>query len=920
MQRCWLFVFLFFILFIGCREQKESNSWSFVHADTLNSKFFQAEELMRLGKFREAADAYRQLREKKLPVSESAYARLAEALTYLLTNDSIFIDHEIEPPDDARLNGLYHLILGVNSFHKENSGLTWLNKAKKEFAENKSEGTLHYLITMATLGTYHRIVDGEVDSSIFYFKEAERLAETEKKFQALKPIYLHQLAELSLMVRDTYKGLSYIQLALSGEISPEMRGRLLTSRGTMFRKLRQFDSAEQYYAQAEQLLAKEGFENDLAVLLRERALKAIIVKDPLAFNNTMLQLKQIDSVKRGPEVNLDRLYGYFYFKNEDPEKSIAHYEAAARVLRKQKQLEIVQLGEVYFLLTEQYRELKKFKEAELSCYQALTFNSSLRNTPFEWKNVFTPEIISKSNKYVNLILLADLYLDHYELDHNATHLTRALFMYQAIDSIIGSRVRVGEEDSKLLYGEFSQRVCLGGVRACYHKYQLTKSSSLLNLAHQFLEKSRAMLIYQDMLARQNEYFPDVPEEFKNREFEIKGELARLKNKAQGLSTGELTKAVSDLEYYYQEMKQVYPEYYNSKFHAAMIKPFVYFQELSTSLKSSFIQYQISGQHIYFLTYDSLAQFERIPIDSIDEKRIALFVKQISQPQINKFSQRDLAIESNFIYEKLIRPVHLSKPNLVIVADGNLSRLPFEVLARDTVSKNFSHCLLYRYNVSYAHSLKSYDLSSRNKIVKCNSILGYSYSSGSQGQTGGLSQLPGSYKELQVIKDIFRESKLRLKSGGEATGKQFFKDLNNVFDIAHLALHASASISNKLDNKIYFNSPRANDVIYGYDLATKKIQADLVVLTGCETSSGPWIKGEGTYSLTRSLKQAGAKNVIASLWSLPDQSSVALMKPFYENLKKGKPIDICLREAKINYLSTADEFTSHPYFWASLISF
>lgn len=920
MQRCWLFLFLFSILFTGCREQRESNSWSFIHADTLNSKFFQAEELMRLGKFREAKDAYHQLREKKLPASESGYARLAETLTYLLSNDAIFIDHEIEPPVDTRLNGLYHLVLGVNSFHKENSGLVWLSHAKKEFVKNKSEGTLHYLITMGTLGAYHRVVDGEVDSSIFYFKEAEKLAGAQKKFQALRPIYLHQLAELSLMVRDTYKGLSYLQLALSSEISPEMRGKLLTSRGTMFRKLRQFDSAERYYAQAEHLLAKQGFENDLAALLRERALKAIIVKDPLAFSKTMQQLKQIDSVKRGPEVNLDRLYGYFYFKNNAPEKSITHYEAAARVLRKQKHLEIVQLGEAYFLLTEQYRALKKFNEAESSCYQALTFNSSLRNTPFEWKNVFNAEIISKSNKYVNLILLADLYLDHYELDRNATYLTRALFMYQAIDSIIGTRVRTGEEDSKLLYGEFSQRVCLGGVRACYHKYQLTKNSSLLNLAHQFLEKSRAMLIYQDMLARQNEYFPDVPEKFKNREFEIKGELARLKNKAQGLSTGELTKTISDLEYYYQEMQQTYPGYYNSKFHAAMIKPFSYFQELSTSLKSSFVQYQISGQHIYFLTYDNPAQFERIPIDSMDEKRINLFIKQISQPQVSRFSRKELVRESNFIYEKLIRPVHLIKPNLVIVPDGNLGRLPFEVLARDTVGKDFRHCLLYDYNVSYAHSLKSYDLTSKNRTVKCKSILGYSYSSGTQNQTTELSQLPGSYKELQVIQGVFRESKLRLKSGSEATGKQFFKDLNNAFDIVHLALHASASTGNKLDNKIYFNSPGANDVIYGYDLATKKIQADLVVLTGCETSSGPWIKGEGTYSLTRSIKLAGAKNVIASLWSLPDQSSAALMKPFYENLKKGKPIDICLREAKISYLSTADEFTSHPYFWASVISF
>ncbi|HEY7543643.1 MAG TPA: CHAT domain-containing protein, partial [Blastocatellia bacterium] len=101
----------------------------------------------------------------------------------------------------------------------------------------------------------------------------------------------------------------------------------------------------------------------------------------------------------------------------------------------------------------------------------------------------------------------------------------------------------------------------------------------------------------------------------------------------------------------------------------------------------------------------------------------------------------------------------------------------------------------------------------------------------------------------------------------------------------------------------------------HEIYNLRLNADLVVLSACQTALGKEIRGEGLVGLTRGFMYAGAKRVVASLWSVEDRATAELMKRFYrrmlvENLKPAA----ALRAAQVE-MSKEAQWAS-PYFWAA----
>ena len=106
--------------------------------------------------------------------------------------------------------------------------------------------------------------------------------------------------------------------------------------------------------------------------------------------------------------------------------------------------------------------------------------------------------------------------------------------------------------------------------------------------------------------------------------------------------------------------------------------------------------------------------------------------------------------------------------------------------------------------------------------------------------------------------------------------------------------------------------RLSDV---YDL---RLDADLVVLSACQTALGKEIRGEGLVGLTRGFMHAGVPRVVASLWKVDDRATAELMRRFYEGMlgPQQLPPATALRAAQREMAESAA--WSRPYYWAAFV--
>lgn len=110
----------------------------------------------------------------------------------------------------------------------------------------------------------------------------------------------------------------------------------------------------------------------------------------------------------------------------------------------------------------------------------------------------------------------------------------------------------------------------------------------------------------------------------------------------------------------------------------------------------------------------------------------------------------------------------------------------------------------------------------------------------------------------------------------------------------------------------------DNFLQAHEIAHLHLNADLVVLSACETGYGKFEQGEGVISLARSFMYAGTPSLVVSLWQVNDQSTSVIMNSFYQNIANGMQKDVALRQAKLEYLKIAKDIAGHPAFWSAFI--
>jgi len=108
--------------------------------------------------------------------------------------------------------------------------------------------------------------------------------------------------------------------------------------------------------------------------------------------------------------------------------------------------------------------------------------------------------------------------------------------------------------------------------------------------------------------------------------------------------------------------------------------------------------------------------------------------------------------------------------------------------------------------------------------------------------------------------------------------------------------------------------KEDGILTSYEIAQLDLSGtDLLVLSACETALGDLQGTEGVLGLQRAFKMAGVKQMIMSLWRVPDKETAELMTLFYQNWLGGHSTREALRQAQ---LKMKEQYP--PYYWAAFV--
>ena len=184
-------------------------------------------------------------------------------------------------------------------------------------------------------------------------------------------------------------------------------------------------------------------------------------------------------------------------------------------------------------------------------------------------------------------------------------------------------------------------------------------------------------------------------------------------------------------------------------------------------------------------------------------------------------------------------------------------------------------------------------------------------------------LPGSEIEVARIAGYFGKDATTIFIRDKAT-EAAYRSQAGEHSVVHFATHAVASDGQPLYSTLLLapdSGGGSDGFLQAYEVLRTPLKADLVVLSACETALGGEDWGQGLVGLVAAFEQAGARSVLATLWSI-DESAIEVMGTFYREMSQGASTPAALRQAKLELLrqrtrmGNVDVSLAHPFFWAA----
>ena len=903
--------------------------------------------------------------ERGLPIARSAGVRATEA--YLL--DEIgssynnrgerskaleFFKQALPLRSETDPEGLAHTLTNLGMAYAwigDNAkALTYMEQAvalMREVGEARKESTIlgNICVVQRDLGQYKKALEA-----------CEQALKTKREIgdQNGQATTLNNMANIVAGLGDYQKALDFYHQALSvHKLSGDLQGEgvVLNNIAWAYANLGEPEKAIEIYNQALKPMREIGYTYGIAMILSNIGVNYAELKDyrkALEMHLEVLPLRPEKNDREGRGTTFSNI-AFCYARLGDKQKALEHYTQALELHRSTgNQLNIAKT----------LKNFGVFQRDEGQTVKALEYlNESL---------IITRTIGEQSWEATTLSELAKLESGRGNFVEARKLIEQAIAAIESVRTNLKShQLRASFLASVRKYYEFDVDVLM-------QMHQQRPNEGFAEAALQISEKGRARSLLELLREARAEIKQGVDPSLIEREGYLRRKIAEKAEQQTRLLSKKhtpeqalaLSKEIETLTMEYDQVqtriRQASPRY------AALVEPSPIgvetIQKQLLDADTLLLEYALGEQKsfVWAVTPDSVKSFE-LPGRAQIEKEAKQFYQLLTQRGLNvsnetlaqrkqRLNHADTeypAVAAN-LSRMLLAPlaVELKQKRLVIVAEGVLQYVPFAALPSPENARPLivDHEIVTLPSASVLAVLRE-EFANRKPASKAVAVLADpvfsttdsrvtgktttaevsavsfdAVRSAAESGLGGLVRLRFSRQEAEEIARLAGD-KRNLKALDFSANRAVATDARlSDYRIVHFATHGlinnqnpdlSGIVLSLVDDK---GRPQ-NGFLRLYDIYNLRLNADLVVLSACQTALGKEIKGEGLVGLTRGFMYAGAPRVVASFWRIDDRATADIMRRFYESmLKDGLPPAAALRAAQVSMLN--DKRWQSPHFWAA----
>jgi CHAT domain-containing protein/Tfp pilus assembly protein PilF len=400
---------------------------------------------------------------------------------------------------------------------------------------------------------------------------------------------------------------------------------------------------------------------------------------------------------------------------------------------------------------------------------------------------------------------------------------------------------------------------------------------------------------------------------------------------------QLQKARLELEAFQTNLYVAHPELKPRRGEAPIINA----REIAALLPdpgSALLEYVVTDDHTYLfaITRPQGKPEAELRVYTLPIKRAEL-TQQIESFR-QQLAERDLDFHAaaRQLYRLLLRPARAqiaAKTNLIIVPDDKLWELPFQALVAEG-----GRYLIETSAVSYAHSLtvlremrarqnsRRDDAASLTLLALGNPAIGQETIERTKLtlRDSDLAPLPSAEEEVKALGRLYGPARSKIYIGSQAREDRVKTEAPQAA-VLHFATHGILNDASPMYSHLLLARGDKNEdgLLEAWELMELDLQADLAVLSACETARGRLGAGEGVIGLSWAMFVAGVPAILVSQWKVGSAGTRDLMLNFHRQLqapataaRAGATRAEALRQAARKLMK--NPLTSHPFYWAGFV--